>query len=179
MPEEPGEHPPLIDPNHFRSVMGCFATGVAVVSGFDGERAPQGATVSSFCSISLEPPLAMVCLSPRSRTLHAISESKVMGISFLASDQAWIAHLFATDAALKFGRVGYRLGPLGTPLLTGAIGHAECEVVQELVLGDHVAVIAAVINGSVSQRDPLLRFRRQYGDFEADQPAFAEAGMLP
>jgi len=159
--------------------MGCFATGVAVATAFDEAGAPHGATVSSFCSLSLQPPLAMVCLMPNSRTLHAIRSSKVMGVSFLADDQAWLAHLFATDSAHKFGRVAYRLGSLGPPLLAGAVGHAECELVNEIVVGDHVAVIAEVVEGDSTLREPLLRFRRQYGDFEAGQPAFAEAGMLP
>jgi flavin reductase (DIM6/NTAB) family NADH-FMN oxidoreductase RutF len=169
---------PALDGQQFRTLMACFATGVAVVSALDHTGAPQGATVSSFCSVSLDPPLVLVCLSRNSRTLEAMRLHQLMGISFLSRDQAWIARLFALDVGSKFRRVAYRNGRFGTPLLSEALGHAECEVIRCLDLGDHTAVVGLVVAGTVHEHAPLLHFRRQYGDFEASEQTSIEAWTM-
>src|SRR5215207_5041096 len=111
-----------IDPEHFRQGLGQFPSGVTVVTTLDGQGRPQGLTVSSFASVSLLPPLVLVCVDDKAEAQAAIRESGRYAVSILAEGQADISRRFAFGGDLKF-EVPFLVGPFGLPLVPGAVAH--------------------------------------------------------
>jgi 3-hydroxy-9,10-secoandrosta-1,3,5(10)-triene-9,17-dione monooxygenase reductase component len=167
-------------PDEFRVVMGHFATGISVVTTYDGER-PAGITVNAFSSVSLEPPLVMVALDRRRFITPMVRAAGRYAVNVLGADQQTLSDCFA-HAPVRPGEAGredfcgaaWRPGPTGLPLIEGAIATLECTVVETFSAGDHDLFIGRV--DSLEQvRDgipPLLYFRRRYLRIEeaADSP---------
>jgi 3-hydroxy-9,10-secoandrosta-1,3,5(10)-triene-9,17-dione monooxygenase reductase component len=164
----------------FRQVMGRFATGISVVTTFDGE-APVGITVNALSSVSLDPPLVMVALD-RSRFITPMVRSAGRyAVNVLGEGQQALSDCFA-HAPVSPGRENFcgatwSAGPTGLPLLDGAIATLECTVVQTFSAGDHDLFIGRVdaLDAPVAEADneiPLLYFRRRYLRIErgADSP---------
>lgn len=157
-------------PDEFRLVMGNFATGVSVVTTFDGAD-PAGITVNAFSSVSLEPPLVMVALDRRRFITPMVRAAGRYAVSVLAADQQALSDCFA-HAPARPGELGreafcgasWHVGPTGLPLLDGAIATLECTVVETFDAGDHQLFIGRV--DSMDQPRvgvaPLLYFRRSY-----------------
>lgn len=136
---------PVAAPGHtevtdivFRRFMRNWATGVAVVTASAAGR-PIGCTVNSFTSVSLHPPLLLVSLSERSRTLAAITERKTFGVNVLSWDRRHLADRFATSDD-RFADVPYRLEN-HVPLLREAMATAVCAVDRQIVAADHTLVL--------------------------------------
>jgi 3-hydroxy-9,10-secoandrosta-1,3,5(10)-triene-9,17-dione monooxygenase reductase component len=157
-----------VDADAFRQVMGQFATGVTVVTALDGDR-PVGITVNALSSISLEPPLVMVALDRRRRATPALRACGRYAVNILGEDQRALSDCFAgapvTPDREAFCGAAWVPGPTsGMPLLAGAIASLECEIVEELPVGDHLLFIgrALALTGGAGERQPLLYFRRRY-----------------
>src|SRR5919201_3909821 len=116
-----------VDPLVFRYVIGHFATGVTIITTREGET-DFGVTVSAVTSLSLEPPMLLVCLNRTSRTQAAVKSTGRFAVNILGLDQIELAELFATPRDDKFAGLDPTYGPLGDPLIPGAIAHVECEV---------------------------------------------------
>ena len=154
-------------PDEFRMVMGHFATGISVVTTFDGGK-PAGITVNAFSSVSLDPALVMVALDRRRFITPMVAAAGRYAVSILGSNQQALSDCFA-HAPVSPGRedfcgAAWHAGPTGLPLIDEAIATLECTTVETFSAGDHDLFIGRV--DSIEQhRDgeaPLLYFRRRY-----------------
>lgn len=145
----------------FRHAIGHFPTGVCVVTtAVDGEG--FGATISSMASVSLEPPMLLICLRHTSNTLRAVKRRGAFVVNFLAEDQASVAAQFATTDGAKVAA-----DPHGDtlPRLEGTLASVECEVESIVRGGSHFIVTALVQSVVVSQGHPLTYYRGRFGGF--------------
>jgi flavin reductase (DIM6/NTAB) family NADH-FMN oxidoreductase RutF len=151
-----------VAPDEFRRALSQFASGITVVTINDG-GALNGATVSAFSSLSLDPPLVLLCLSLGAASAAQIRRSGRFAVNILGSDSEPISRRFAGQAGDKFAGVGYRLGANGAPLLDDALTTLECELAAEYPGGDHAIFVGAVKAVQVRQTDaPLLYYRGRY-----------------
>jgi 3-hydroxy-9,10-secoandrosta-1,3,5(10)-triene-9,17-dione monooxygenase reductase component len=156
-----------VPPDLFRLVMGHFATGVSVVTAFDGER-PAGITVNALSSVSLQPALVMVALDRRRFITPTVRASGRYAVNVLGEGDQALSDCFA-GAEVKPGRndfcgAAWRPGHTGLPLLEGAIATLECTTVETFSAGDHDLFIGRVDALASGPGDPmpLLYFRRRY-----------------
>ena len=157
----------------FRDVIGHFATGVAVITAQE-DGVPYGVTVSALSSLSLEPPMLLVCLNKTSRTQGAIERCGVFGVSVLGERQGGLAVRFASDRDDKFEDVILAAGACcGAPMISGALAHLECRVVEEAIGGTHTVFIAAVERAERFDGTPLAYYRGRFGRLTLDHDALA------
>jgi flavin reductase (DIM6/NTAB) family NADH-FMN oxidoreductase RutF len=163
--------PPPIEPRAFRDVCGRFVTGVCVVTSF-GADGPSGMTANAVTSLSLEPPLMIVCFDRTSRTLAAVEHSRRLAIQFLAHDQELVASSFASKLpeSEKFELVEWS-DRSGVPVLAGCVAGLGCEVRELAPGGDHLFAIAEVVDVWTSEGDPLVFFRGDYWTLSEREPA--------
>jgi flavin reductase (DIM6/NTAB) family NADH-FMN oxidoreductase RutF len=158
-----------IDPATFRSVLGRFASGVTVVTVQDSQHYDHGLTVSAFCSLSLEPPLVLICIE-KSASLHGViamgDSASRFAVNILASGQEDVARRFAEDHPNRFEGVGFTRGASGAPIIDECLAVIECEVQSRHPAGDHTIVIGAVIASATSEGSPLLYYRGGYATLE-------------
>jgi flavin reductase (DIM6/NTAB) family NADH-FMN oxidoreductase RutF len=149
--------------SEFRTVMGRFVTGVTVVTVRDGQG-PHGVTVNSFTSLSLEPPMILVCLRRTGRSAAALRRSEHFGVSILGAEQEPLGRFFArTDrpsGSDAFDRVAHRTGIGGVPLIDGAAAQLECQVRQRIRAGDHLMYVGEVVGLQVDGDVDSLAFHR-------------------
>lgn len=119
---------PPFDPRNLRQFAGQFPTGVAVITAYDGADRLHGLTLNAVTSVSLDPPLYLVCLNNTSNTLSAILENRVFGISFLSEHQQSVSCVFAGKSDNKFESIPYQRGHRRVPLLQEAVATAVCRV---------------------------------------------------
>lgn len=154
------------DSANYRTVLGHFATGVAVVTATDGDE-PVGMACNSFASVSLEPPLVLFCAARSSTTWPRIQRAGAWAANFLAEDDEEVCRRFATKDADRFGSVGHRPGASGAPILADALAYVDCVTEHEYDGGDHVIVVGRVVRlGYRTDERPLLFYRGGYGRFE-------------
>jgi flavin reductase (DIM6/NTAB) family NADH-FMN oxidoreductase RutF len=153
-----------IDSADFRYACGQFLTGVTIVTARADDGTPVGLTANSFASVSLDPPLVLVCLDKQLRAYQAFYTSRSFAVHVLAEDQADLAVRFATRGANKFGELRWRAGLEGAPILPDFLALFECCVMQTHHEGDHTIFIGQVrrIEIADSTRLPLGFFRGQY-----------------
>lgn len=149
----------------YRNVMGRFATGVTVVT-VVGPDGPVGMTANAVASLSLDPPLLLVCFDNDARTLPVVRAKRRFGVNVLAADQDDLARLFASKApeARKFDDVPYRLHD-GIPMIEGALAWVACELERTVPGGDHTIGIGSVHGAECSDGAPLVWYRGEYGSF--------------
>jgi flavin reductase len=150
----------------FRKAMGCFATGVTIIT-LDLEGEVHGMTANAFASVSLDPPLLLVCVDHNARTHAHMHAKKRFGVNILAEHQRVISEYYARpvhiheraeeEAGARFDRTAQ-----GTPILNGALAYLECRLQSAQDAGDHTIFIAEVEEVVVRQGDPLLFFRGKY-----------------
>jgi flavin reductase (DIM6/NTAB) family NADH-FMN oxidoreductase RutF len=150
----------------FRNALGQFSTGVTVVT---AERVPgqvHGMTANSFASVSLDPPLVLICVDQRAQLLPMIKTGKRFGVSVLKEDQQAISEYFAQteENAESEERIGIRFGrtPSGIPILEDTLVQLGCNVVASYISGDHTVFIGEVESAKIHSGEPLLFFRGQY-----------------
>jgi 3-hydroxy-9,10-secoandrosta-1,3,5(10)-triene-9,17-dione monooxygenase reductase component len=154
------------DPATYRTVLGHFATGVALITAVDGEE-PVGMACNSFTSVSLEPPLVLFCAAKSSSTWPRIQQAGKWAANFLAEDGEETCRLFAQKGADRFAHVAYTIGRSGSPVLDHALAFVDCETVAEHDAGDHIIVVGQVLElGYASEGKPLLFYRGGYGRYE-------------
>lgn len=145
-----------VEARGFRAALGQFATGITVVTTRDREGRPLGLTVSSFCSVSLHPPLVLVCVDARSETHAAFAESGLFGVSVLAEGQDPISERFARAGGAKFKDIEMVAGERGVPLVPGALAHIECALAAAHAAGDHTIYVGKVLALSAHPGKPLV-----------------------
>jgi 3-hydroxy-9,10-secoandrosta-1,3,5(10)-triene-9,17-dione monooxygenase reductase component len=158
-------HP--VAPDHFRAVMGHFATGVAVVTA-TGPEGPVGMTANAVCSLSLEPLLLLVCFANGARTLKVVRETERFGVNVLEAGQEALARRFASKRlpeAQKFVGVPHAVHD-GIPVLEQGLAWVGCALTDLVPGGDHTIGIGQVQAAETGGRtDPLVWFRGRYGAF--------------
>ena len=154
-----------VDPDAFRAVLGRFASGVTVVTVRDPKGGDQGMTVSAFSSVSLSPPLVMVCVGLDASLHPVIGQVSHFGVNILSAAQEALSRRFAAHLE-RFDGVGFERGESGVALLDGALAYLECRIVARHPAGDHTIVIGEV--EAVGNRDdrPLLYYRGGYAQLE-------------
>ena len=146
----------------FRDVIGHFATGVTVVTAADGDRR-LGSTASAVASLSLEPPMLLVCLKRTSATGAAIGRARSFAVNILAEGQDDLARRFAGKDPDKFRDVATNAGHGPHPLLDGALAQLECRVTEQVVGGTHTVFLGEVDHATAQAGAPLAYFRGQFG----------------
>ncbi|MCJ7627055.1 MAG: flavin reductase family protein [Longimicrobiales bacterium] len=150
----------MVGQETFRRVMGHFATGVTVVASRRPDGDPVGLTVNAFSSVSLDPPLILVCIHSDAEAHDLILQAGHFGVSILREDQRGLAVTFSeVDPDDRFRELTVANGPLGSPLIKGALGWIECRVHEVHPGGDHSIIVAEVVGCEASGVDPLLFFR--------------------
>ena len=159
--------PELVTPDEFRAALGRFATGVTVITVETAEGRVHGMTANAFCSVSLRPPLVLVCVDHLAETYLHLRERKQFGVSMLKQGQEALAEFFAdpernADAAY---RLGIRYGSMkdGIPILEDALANLDCRMVAAHDAGDHTIFVAQVREVTLGDGAPLLYFRGRYG----------------
>jgi flavin reductase (DIM6/NTAB) family NADH-FMN oxidoreductase RutF len=156
----------VIERSEFRRVMGHFVTGVTVVATWRGDGTPCGLTANAVASVSLEPPLVLVCVEQAADSHDCIREAGVFSVNILAAEQERISRRFASwDLEDKFGGVAFRTGATGAPILEGALGWLDCRLWASYPGGDHTIFVGEVVEGDARQGTPLLYYRGGYGRF--------------
>lgn len=156
-----------IDKDTFRQVLSNFAAGVTVVTTLDRERRPHGLTATAFTSVSLDPPLVLVCIDRKAETFPHFAPAGVFAVNFLAADQREVSQHFARHGGDKFSGLAWRAGTLGAPLLDGTIGHVECRIAHAYEGGDHVIYVGEIDSAAANDGQPLLHFRHAYHRVDA------------
>ena len=155
----------MIDQSAFKAVVGRFATGVTVVTTRDGQGNLAGLTANAFASVSVDPPLVLVCLDEGSQTCRYLKAAGVFAVHILAEGQEHLARRFADRGRDKSLLVDWRVGDHGTPSLRHCLASMECRVVHQYRGGDHVIVVGGVerLHVDPEQDKPLLYYRGALG----------------
>lgn len=165
MAEQPthSEYRSGADPRTLRDALGCFATGVTVVTCLRPDGSPAGLTVNSFTSVSLEPPLLLVCLHKLAASAAALTEAPNFAVNVLQTGQQPASIRFANRDEDRFGTTPWSCGEAGAPILKDSLGVFECERFAVYDGGDHHILVGQVVKASFdSALDPLLFFRGRY-----------------
>ncbi|HIG21872.1 MAG TPA: alpha/beta fold hydrolase [Henriciella marina] len=151
------------DARTLRDALGCFATGVTVVTTMSTEGKPVGLTANSFTSVSLDPPLLLVCIAKSSSSLEALQTSERFAVNVLHIGQQPVSNTFAMPGEDRFSQTPWQEGQYGSPLISGALANFECIKFDLHDGGDHVILIGKVERAKYEpRRDPLLYFKGKY-----------------
>ncbi len=156
-----------VTPDEFRAALGRFATGVTVITVKTSEDAIHGMTANAFCSVSLHPPLVLVCIDHLAETYLHLRERGKFGVSVLKQEQEAMSEFFADpernpDAAYRLG-IRYRPMKSGMPVLENTLANLDCRIVDAHDAGDHTIFVAEVREVLLGEGLPLLYFRGRYG----------------
>lgn len=161
------------DSSEFRRALGSFLTGVTIVTTIGAEGEPRGFTANSFTSVSLEPPLVLVCIAKKALGHSAFSTSRGFAINILSESQKAQSGIFASKAADKFASVGWQAGQTGNPLIDGSVAVFDCAMEQLVDAGDHSILIGRVRDFSHNGAQPLGYCRGTYVTPGLSQEALA------
>lgn len=151
-----------IDVRELRNVMGHFVTGVTVITTRDTNGKPFGLTANAFSSLSLDPPLVLICVDKKVDCYACFEGSKVFAINFLSEEQEHLSRRFATKGIEKFEGLTYKTGECGVPLLEGAMGYIECKLLNGYDGGDHTIYVGEILDATASGERPLVFFKGKY-----------------
>jgi flavin reductase (DIM6/NTAB) family NADH-FMN oxidoreductase RutF len=156
----------LIDTDQYRAVLGRFASGVTVVTTRDAGGRDHGLTVSAFASLSLSPPLILVCIDRSSSVHPVLQEATHFVVNILASTQESLSRRFSGRDLDRFDGIGYSRGNTGLAVLDDVLAFLECRVERRYDEGDHTIFIGAVEAAQTNSERPLLYYRGGYAALE-------------
>jgi flavin reductase (DIM6/NTAB) family NADH-FMN oxidoreductase RutF len=151
-----------IDEALYRRACSLFATGITVITTVDANGHPHGMTVNSFSSVSLAPPLVLVCIDLRNAILGHFLTSAWFAVNILADDQENVSRRFSSASENRFHGMDWGKGPSGVPLLAGVLAHMECAVTKTFEAGDHAVLIGEVRSAAYRDGQPLVYFNSSY-----------------
>jgi flavin reductase ActVB len=164
-----------ISDSAFREALSRFASGVTVVTA-QGPSGPVGFTASAFTSVSLSPPLVLVCVAKRASIHDVLVAAQRFGVNVLAEEQRWVAEQFARPAADRFERIALRKeGSESVPLLEGALAGLDCRHHDARAAGDHTILVGEVLGVSITAGRPLVHYGRRFGSFTTLSPTLVTA----
>lgn len=156
----------MIDADLFRAVLGRFASGITVITTTDGNGTPHGMTVSAFSSLSLDPPLILVCVGNDATMAPVLAAKDSFVVNVLSATQEAVSRRFAGKVDDRFAGVGYHDGKLGDPVLEDVLAYMQCRIVARHPAGDHVIVVGEVVDAAAFEGKPLLYYRGGYAVLE-------------
>jgi flavin reductase (DIM6/NTAB) family NADH-FMN oxidoreductase RutF len=158
-----------MDSREFRDTLGCFATGITVITTVDREGAPVGFTANSFTALSLDPPLILFCLDRNATCFESFHRNRHFAVNILSAEQQEISNRFAKSGTDKWSGVEFGSGEAGAPILAGCLASLECEISEVFEGGDHVIFIGKVtgMRRGKNDRRPLLYFRGRYAGLDS------------
>jgi flavin reductase (DIM6/NTAB) family NADH-FMN oxidoreductase RutF/DNA-binding FadR family transcriptional regulator len=162
----------IVDQQIFRDVVGRFASGVTVITTASGDKR-FGTTASAMSSLSMDPPMILICLNKTSETGAAVLKAGTFAVNILAKGQEHLASQFAVKGDDKFAHVDVTEGVLGAPLLNGTLATMQCRTVETVTGGTHTVFLAEVIEAEARDLEPLTYFRGKFGRLEAAMEAEA------
>jgi len=151
-----------MDTQELRRALGSFVTGITIITTRDTDQRPVGVTVSSFSSLSLDPPMVLWCLARNARSAETFATGEGFAAHVLAHDQWPVAERFATPGAEKFGSVQWQWSEQQLPLLAGCAAYFECTRSAVHEGGDHLIITGVIDHFSVTDIDPLAYHRGRY-----------------
>jgi len=168
---------PAVSAQEFRAAMGAFAAGVTVITTIDANGIPQAVTATAFSSVSLTPPLCLVCISKRTRTHEPLRSSGCFAVNILRAEQEWLSDRFASSLSDRFASVAWQPGEVtGCPIIDGALVSMECYVVEVHSGGDHDIFIGSPTSVQLRQGAPLVYWR---GSYSSLPPATSSSAPPP
>ncbi len=156
--------PTPISASSFRDALSRFASGVTVITARDADGRDQGMTASAFCSLSLHPPLVLVCIGDDATLAPMMATADHYGVSVLGENQEPLSRRFSAQGVVRFDGAEVVRGASGVALLPGALAHIECRKIARQRGGDHTIVVGEVVSASTHEGRPLLHFRGAYGE---------------
>jgi flavin reductase (DIM6/NTAB) family NADH-FMN oxidoreductase RutF/pimeloyl-ACP methyl ester carboxylesterase len=163
------------DPAEFRRALGSFLTGVTIVTTIGPDGEPRGLTANSFTSVSLDPPLVLVCIAKKAHGHPVFARSKSFAINVLSEGQKAASGVFASKAADKFAAVEWRSSATGSPVIDGSVAAFDCDLDQMIDAGDHSILVGRVREFSHNGSRPLGYCRGAYVNLGLSQEALATA----
>ena len=152
-----------MDQDLFKAALSRWGSGISVITTSNGESGPLGFTATSFCSLSLEPPLVLFCLSQQSQLLADFQNADGFAVNFLHAEQEALSNLFASSNTDKFQGVELLAKDSGgLPLLGGCLANLVCKKEEEYPGGDHRIFVGRVMDVVLGEGDPLLYFKGKY-----------------
>ena len=154
-----------VSPELFRNTLAKFCTGVTIVT-TKNQEGMHGLTVNAFTSVSLDPPLILVCIQKNGLSHSTLSECEAFVVNILSEEQKELSDRFANpalDSEERFQDLSFRVSENGIPILAGNLGHLECRVVNQFKGGDHTIFVSQVENAGFSEeKRPLLFYESRY-----------------
>jgi flavin reductase (DIM6/NTAB) family NADH-FMN oxidoreductase RutF len=151
-----------VSQDEFRNALSLFASGVTVVSTKDAAGKLHGITVSAFCSVSLDPPMVLICIEKSTVSHYAFEESGVFVVNILRDSQADASERFAMPFPDKFEDLEYESGIEGVPVLKDTLASLECRLTFSYHGGDHSIFVGQVENVTAGEGEPLIHFQSEY-----------------
>lgn len=155
-----------IDPAEYRRVFGALPTGVTAITGLTNEGKPMGFIVGTFMSLSLEPPLVTFCVDKGSSTWPTLRSLGKFTANILSTEQLPVSRALSRKGDDKFQGVDYEIGPNETPRIKGATAWIDCEVLSEVVAGDHYMIVGGIDSMEATEKEALLFRGGKFGEFE-------------
>ncbi|MGE0485339.1 MAG: flavin reductase family protein [Gammaproteobacteria bacterium] len=154
----------------FRRACGLWASGVSIVTTVDGAGTPYGLTMNAVSSLSLDPPMMLVCVDKGSDTLAPMLASRVFCVNVLTGSQQDLSNRFAKKGQDKFDGVAWTAGKAGAPVLAETLVSVECEIAEVFAGGDHqicCGVVRDIVTNASVDVAPLLYYGGRYGALAA------------
>ncbi len=151
-----------INKDEFRAALGRFASGVTIVTTKDADGKLYGLTVSAFCSVSLEPPLILVCIEKTTGSHHALKKSGFFAVNILHESQQYYSDQFASYLPDKFDGIEFEINENGIPVLKNTLAGLECRLVNAYDGGDHTIFVGQIEKSRISDGKPLIYFHGNY-----------------
>jgi flavin reductase ActVB len=155
-----------VSPDEFRSVLGRFPSGVTVVTTKAPDGSDSGMTVSAFSSVSLQPPLVLICIEKSASAYQALTNSSGFVVNILSAGQEQIARRFAIVDIDRFEGIGYSRSQNGFAVLDDVMGVIECNTCTQHDAGDHTIIVGEVEAARAGTGSPLLYYRGGYAQLE-------------
>ncbi len=155
-----------IDGDSFRSVLGRFASGITVITTHDESGRDHGMTASAFSSLSLDPPLVLVCIANDATMAPVMASAESFAVNVLSDAQEALSRRFAGKIDDRFAGVGFTRGKLGDVVLNDVLAWMECRVTARYPSGDHVIIVGEVHAADAHDARPLLYYRGGYAQLE-------------
>ncbi len=155
-----------IGKKEFRAALAHFASGIIVVTTIDNQGNLHGITVSAFCSLSLEPPLVLICIDKKTGSHYAFEESKFFVVNILHEKQQHYADQFASKLPDKFDEVRFSKNSAGIPVIRDVLANLECRLMNSHDNGDHTIFVGQVDKINIGKGNPLIYFLGGYRKIE-------------
>lgn len=159
-----------VSQDQFKQVMRRFAASVNVITSANGGR-KNGMTATAVCSVSADPPSALIIVNKSNRSHPLIDETKAFAVNVLSSSQRHVATQFASKLADPFAEIPYTMGKTGCPVIDGVDAHIECVVIHQLDVGTHTIFVGKIVSTGAASGEPLLYHEGRYRGLESAEPS--------